>query len=485
MASPEYNLSKTSFIKFEQCSKAFFLYRNFPYLKDKLPIDKQLTFRRGHQVGELAKGLFPGGTDVSALAGNSSDALIKTKELIASKCPVIYEAAFVYKGVLIMADILCLNEGNYQAYEIKSSLKVSETYLKDAYLQYFVLKNSLPGFDDLFLVTFDATYVLEESLDLRKLFKKRSVKEKAEQNLAYFEHRIGEAQTLLEKNSIPDIAIGIHCFRPYTCDFFGTCWKDISRKNSIFNLPFTHKQEIFEWYHQGIRTLEELEDEKIGKSHIRLIKKAILENSPLMQKEAIHRFMHRIREPFAAMDMEVWNPAVPQIKGTRPFDQIPFLIGFYTGESSASLFSGHPGDEREVLAKELVEESKKYASIIVYDKTLEFTILSNLGEQFPALLEDLESIKAKVLDLFDLILHHHYYHPEFGNNLSLKSVSSVLLKDHNYGEVQSGLEAMSVYDSYRAEDNPIHKDLLKQKLLDYCLNDCRAVFELVEFFKTL
>ena len=472
-------------MKFEQCAKAFFLYKNFPFLKDKVPVDRQLTFRRGHDVGELAQGLFPGGTDVSKITKNSAEAVAKTKELVQIKCAVIYEAAFIFRGVLIMVDILCLEGNTYTAYEVKSSLKVSEIYLKDAYLQYFVLKNCLPGFDDLFLVTLDANYVLDQILDLRKLFKRRSVKEKAESNLQYFEHRIREAEDLLEKNSIPDLSIGLQCFKPYTCDFFGNCWKDQNLSNGIFNLPFTHKHELFEWYNQGIRKLEDLSDYKISKPHIRQIKNALLSKQPLIQHDFIKHFLNKIHTPFAAMDMEVWNPAIPQINNSKPFEQIPFLIGFYDGSTSLSLFSEHKTDEREDLARKFIEVSKQYASIVVYDKTLEVTILNNLAERFPELKEALEIAKHKILDLFDLILHHHYYHPGFGNNISLKSVSAQVLPEHNYGQIQSGLEAMSVFDTYRAEDNPIHKEMLKQQLSDYCLNDCMAVFELVGFFKSL
>ena len=135
-----YSISKTSFLKFEQCQKAFFLYKNHPYLRDKVSVDKQLTFKRGHDVGYFAQQLFPGGIDISKETKNVVQALELTATHIETKTPVIYEATFVHNGVLVMADILTLNEGVYNAYEIKSSLKVSETYLKDAYMQYFVIK---------------------------------------------------------------------------------------------------------------------------------------------------------------------------------------------------------------------------------------------------------------------------------------------------------------------------------------------------------
>lgn len=46
--------------------KAFFLYKNHPYLRDSLSKEKQLIFKRGTDVGIFAQQLFPGGIDVTA-----------------------------------------------------------------------------------------------------------------------------------------------------------------------------------------------------------------------------------------------------------------------------------------------------------------------------------------------------------------------------------------------------------------------------------
>src|SRR5687767_12860189 len=73
-----YSISKTSFLKFEQCPKAFFFYKNLPYLRDKPTVDKLLTFKRGHDVGYFGQQLFPGGTDVSKITDSADTALKKT-----------------------------------------------------------------------------------------------------------------------------------------------------------------------------------------------------------------------------------------------------------------------------------------------------------------------------------------------------------------------------------------------------------------------
>ena len=98
MSSP---ISKTAFIKAEQCLKHFYLYKNHPYLRDSLSRDKQFIFKRGTDVGIFAQQLFPDGIDVT-LSEKRDQVLFaqKTIDLIASGVSTIYEATFIYNDLL-------------------------------------------------------------------------------------------------------------------------------------------------------------------------------------------------------------------------------------------------------------------------------------------------------------------------------------------------------------------------------------------------
>jgi hypothetical protein len=484
MSTSTHSISKTSFLKFEQCQKAFFLYKNHPYLRDKLSIDKQLTFKRGHDVGYFAQQIFPGGIDVSKETKNST-AVELTTTLIRNKTPVIYEATFVFNGVLIMVDILVLQDGKYLAYEVKSSIKISEIYIKDACLQYYVLKNVLPDFTDLFLVTLNADYVLKNHIDPKRLFKKRSFKLKAEENLLFFNHRITQAHEVLEQNAIPNVGIGKHCFRPYQCDYFGTCWKDAINEKSIFNLPFIDKDKLFEWYYAGKKNIEQIENELLEKDILTKVKQAFITNEPIVDVEKIKNFLAKITSPMAAMDMEIWSPAIPQLEGTRPFEQVPFLICFYDGVNGFNFFTDLQVDERKVFAQKLIAFSLNYATILVYDKTMEVAAISALIKIYPEFNETLEVIKNKLVDVFDVFLNLSYYHPNFKNNFSLKVVSQSLLDDVNYSKITSGLEAMNYFEQYRLAEDEAQKDQIKTDLVKYCQTDTLATYKMIAFLKQL
>lgn len=483
MSNPGYSISKSSFLKFEQCQKAFFFYKNHPYLRDKITIDKQLTFKRGHDVGYFAQQLFPGGIDISKNTKGSAEGAALTLTHIQNRTEVIYEATFIFQHVLIMVDILHLSDGKYTAYEVKSSMKISETYLKDAYLQYYVLKNTLPGFDDLFLVTLNPDYIREAEIEPKKLFRKRSVKQKAEENFPYFEHQIRAAQQVLEQNIIPNTSIGKQCFRPYQCDYFGTCWKEVLHPDSIFNLPYIDRNKLFEFYSSGIKNIDQLSDTLIEKPAAIQIKNAFVRNEPIVDKQRIRDFLMHIHQPCAAMDMEVWSPAIPQIKGARPFEQVPFLVDFYDGKENSSFFAAHVVDDRRQFAEELLRLSAAYASLVVYDKTMETGVINSLIHNFPDLSEPLGILKTKLVDIFDIFLDLAYYHPAFKSNFSLKIVSSVLLADVHYTKISSGLEAMNYFEQYRLNEEGADKEVLKTELIDYCCTDTEATLKLVDFLR--
>lgn len=474
-------ISKTAFLKFEQCHKAFYFYKKHPYLRDKISIDKQLTFKRGHQVGDLAQTLFPGGIDVSKNSKSSAEGLALTATLVENKTPVIYEATFAYNDALIMVDILCLDNEKYTAYEVKSSFKISEVYLKDACLQYYVLKNALTNLEDLFLVTLNQDYVFENEIEPKKLFKKRSVKTESEKNLPYFENQLFNAQLTLEQNKIPNIAIGKHCFKPYQCDYFSNCWKDTINENSIFNLPLLDKEKLFEWYNSGMRTIDQIGSEHDAKAIIYKIKQAYFDNKAIVDKEKITSFLSKIQSPMTAMDMEMWGPAIPQINGTKPFEQLPYLVCFFDGKKHSNVFLEYAKDDRRLFAELLLENTKGFESILVYDGTMEKMVINGLIKLFADLKPDLEHLKTKFIDIFDIFLEFSYYHPAFKTNFSLKTVAGVLLEDINYSKITSGLEAMAYFDQQRLETNLTEKGIIKQELINYCQTDTLATYQLVDF----
>lgn len=467
-------ISKTSFLKFDQCPKAFFLYKKFPHFRDPITKERQLTFNRGHAVGYAAQQLFPGGIDVAKETANLQEAAALTQELVQKKHPVIYEATFVFNNVLVMVDLLRFHDDAWEAYEVKSSLKITDTYVKDACLQYYVLKNSLDTLRDFFLVNLNSDYVLGDVLDYKTLFKRRSILKDGEKNLHFFEEQVTKMELVLERNAIPDVPIGRHCFSPYACDFMGTCWKGLDNTLSIFNIGKISKDQLFEWYAKGLGTIDKLlpSGEEM-KAETAIQARATMDHKEYIDVKAVKQFLKNIRPKHCFLDMEIWSPAIPYYKGTRPFEQIPFLFSVCHGSEDAPVFDTYmkpiSRDNREEFMWELIKATQRFDHVIVFDKNLEVHIIDQLIALFPHLKKQAEALKEKIVDISLLVTNFHYYHPKFKGNFSLKAVSEIFgASEYKQHDISSGLIAMNAYESLLNEENPILAETIRQQLTDYC-----------------
>lgn len=224
-------LSKSTFIKGYHCLKSLYLHKKRPFLRDRLTAEQRAKFKRGHQVGDLAQDLFPGGIDVSPKSPSQyQKSAARTEELIAKGQDVIYEATFQFDKVLVMLDLLVKTENGWEAYEVKSSKSLSETYYTDAALQYYVIHNSGLKINKFFLVYVDENYRRQDELDIEKYFIKQEVTDDLRSRQAFIGEKIQEELKILKEKHSPKIAVGNHCFSPYKCDFVGFCWKKITEK---------------------------------------------------------------------------------------------------------------------------------------------------------------------------------------------------------------------------------------------------------------
>ena len=477
MKTTFYSINKTSFLKFDQCPKAFFLHKKSPQLKDPVSKEKQMTFKRGHEVGNLAQHLFPGGINVSLETKNLEEAYYLTQQLIEKKQSVIYEATFVFKQTLVMVDILNFNGKFWEAYEVKSSLKISDVYIKDACLQYYVLKNSLAEFNDFYLVTLNADYELKEELNVMELFKKRSIRKDAEKNLIFCESKIEKALLTLEENKVPNLPIGKHCFSPYSCDFLGTCWENTVHKKSIFNIGKTDREQLFNWYNNGITTVDKIPEQMGLHKNIQIQIESISKEKEYVDETNIKNFINSVKTQYCFLDMEVWQAAIPKYYNTKPFEQIPFLYSICYEINNEIMFENYlkpiESDNREIFLIQILLSTAKFETIIVYDKNLEVNILNNLKKLFPEYSAKAQELIFKLTDLSIIIQNFYYYHPKLKSNFSLKAIAEIVSEDSNYNNeaISSGLVAMNVYESLWNESNPIIKETIYDQLKSYCNMD--------------
>lgn len=483
---PGYQLSKSSFVRSVQCLKSFHLYKHHYYLKDPISKDKQAIFNRGIDVGKIAQHLFPGGIDVSPSSVREFDQSVeRTKQLIDSGSEIIYEAAFIFNEVLVAVDLLVKENNLWYAYEVKSSLKISGAYVLDASLQYYVIKNCLPDLKDFFIVTLNTDYILEDELNIQELFRKKSVLFDVKRNLQFIENRINAAKSIIENPKIPDIKIGAQCFKPYVCDFFGSCWKNIPEKN-IFSLNSLGIEKQLELYNEGIIEIKDIDNFNGISDILQKQIKSFQQQTVINDTDKITAFFNQIKFPITFFDIELYTPAVPVFKGTKPYQQLPFLFSVHQLKTdnvdlTHDFFYAAPGsDPREEFVLACIEKLKNVETIIVFDDNLERNVINALIKHFPHHQAALEQIRNKLYDIAPIFTQMHYFDPSCIGSFTLKNLYTKITGDNLFDQLQvsSGTQASYTYNALQTEENELIKKTTEQELIVYCKADTFACAQL-------
>ncbi len=481
-------LSKSSFLKGLQCGKGLYLYKHHHDLADEITEGQQAIFRTGHSVGILAQDLFPGGRDASLndpLKTDQQAAL--TKELIDSGCRIIYEAAFLFDGVLVIADIMVRRGNKWKIYEVKSSTSVKDVNIPDAAVQYYVISNCGLEVDDVSVVYVNNRYIRQGELDIKELFIIESVKERVIEMQGFVKENIKKFKKLLAGKEIPRIGIGPYCSDPYACSFLGYCWKDIP-EHSVFEIAGMQSKKKFALYNDGIVTLKDIPDDyplndaqslqvdgyKNGNSHIDI--------------KAVRDLMDSFSYPLYFLDFETFNPAVPLFDNSRPYQQIPFQYSLHYKETPGSelmhyeFLADAVGDPRVSFLKNLLKDIGKSGDVLVYNKAFESTRLRELAVDFPAYAKRIENVLSRVKDLMVLFRQKQYYTPEMNGSYSIKSVLPALVPEMSYAglEIGEGGMASRAFESLYFEKDVNCVNEVRRQLLEYCGTDTLAMVKIYE-----
>ncbi len=480
-------LSKSTYIRGLQCHKSLYLNKHFQSLRDPLSAKQQAIFKRGHSVGELARKLFPGGID--AFPGSymkSKEWVQKTSELIAAETSVIYEAAFMYNQVLAAVDILVKVEDGWKAYEVKSSVRISPTYIKDASLQYYVISGSGIPLLDFSLVHVNNEYILGDTLEVNRLFAAQSCLKEVQQSREEVAAKVTQLKEVIGSGSAPDVQIGEHCFYPYTCDFKGHCWKHVPEQGSVFDLGGLRKADIFALYHKGRIRMDDLTETDLSSADAKIQLRSFQSRKPHVEKELLQTFISGLVYPLIFMDFETFMPAVPVYKGAHPYEQIPFQYSIHVirlkgAEPEHFEFVAQPGkDPRKEFIESLLQTLGTEGSILAYNATFERSILHYLATLFPEMKTQIGLAIARMSDLMDPFKKRMFYNYTMKGSASIKSVLPALVPGFSYEGLQigDGASAMSAYEDLLYSTDLFEIAETISSLKEYCKMDTLAMIML-------
>jgi len=434
-------------------------------------------------VGDLAKGLFPGGVEIPFDADDFDGMIAQTREWIDRGVEVIYEATFKERGIFAMVDILVRNGERWDLYEVKASAHLKNHYHDDAAIQWYALSEALE-LGRAYLVHINNRYERNGPLRLRRLFRIEDITDEVLSRQETIPHRLQEIESMLHGDE-PSIAIGPHCFEPHACDFRSYCWRDVPAENSVFELSYANGKQ-WQLFAKGIDTIDNIPDDYPLGANASLQVAHHKTGEIKIDKAKIRKFLERIEYPINFFDFETFQEAIPRFDKERPYEQVPFQYSLHILYEDGHLehrefLADENEDPREPLIRRMLEDLTPTGSIVAYNQSFEITQIKNLARHFPRYETELLSLIDRFVDLAYPFQKKLYYHPGFKGGYSIKVVLPTLFphdEELDYaklGSVQNGGDAMETFAKLHLLRDKTLREAIRKDLLAYCRLDTLAM----------
>lgn len=490
------HLSKSLYTRGMQCPKSLWLKKYAPNVLTPPDEAAIARFKTGNAVGDLACELFPDGREVAFDSQNFEKMAEMTRQWLDEGLEHIYEATFIFEGIVVMVDILRQTFDGVEIYEVKSSGSVKEIFLHDVAIQHYVLKQLGYHVVKSHVVHLDHTYVRDDALDLHRLFKIVDVSAEADALQTDIPKTLSEfARHLSDRENEPDIEIGVHCKKPYECDAMHYCWQ-VQRNipnYSIFNIFNLGSANQIALYDRGIVAIEEIPDD----FKMTALQKQKVDNWKAQRihidKEPIKSFLDALTWPVYHLDFETFQQPIPQWKGIRPNQQIPFQYSLHIEHQDGRLehreYLGVEGeDPRRALAARLVSDIPDDVTVLAYYMSFEKGVIETLADSFAEFADHLRKVSANIHDLIIPFSKQHYVTPAMQGSSSIKRVMPALAPEMKtaYQELDSihdGNDAMQAYGTLHLVQDETERRRIRDALLAYCRLDTLSMVKILKKLK--
>lgn len=490
-------LSKSKYCKCVQCKKILWLKKYKP--ECAVQTAKDAVLENGTKVGNLAKGLFGKYEDVE-FDENLNVMIEKTKKLLQSKPNIITEASFCYENNFCSVDILKNDTDGVEIYEVKSSTEVHNIYLDDASYQYFILSNIGFNIKKVCIVYINNQYIRGEKLEIDKLFNIKDITDIAKSKQDEIKNNIRMINTYMQEHNEdnePSTDIGMKCLNPYECEFWCYCTRNLPKPN-VFDIGGgMHKSKKFEKYHEGKISFEDLQNGDLNPKYLEQINFELNNLKPKIEKEAIKTIMESLKYPLYFIDYETYQLAIPEIKGTKPYQQLPFQYSLHiikneNAQIEHKEFLAEIDDSDFVrhFAESMIKDMPENGSVIIYNKSFEPARNNEIARMYPDLKSELERINSNIIDFLEPFKQRKYYTKEMHGSASIKAVLPALypndpeLNYQNLPVVHNGEEASKTFLSLKNKSKKEQEEI-RHALLLYCELDTYAMVKIWEKFKEI
>ena len=495
MSPGTHTLSKSTFVRGCKCLKSLYLYKFHYDLRDEVSQQQQALFDQGHEIGMLARSLFPGGQDATVTPAHDYTASIKRTQRALQSGGTIYEAGFMYNGVYAAADILVIRSDGWYLYEVKSSTTVKEYHTLDAAIQYYILKNLGYPVKQVSLVCINKQYERHGAIEAEKLFSIHDITNEAITLQDYVEDQVEIMQQMLQSGTKPNCKVGRQCNEFYSCDFHGHCWKKIDEAEYPVTAISKIGDRLWELLNKNIYCQSQIPSEyyfRLTPLQRQQISCTLEQTSPPPEIEEVKEFLQQVSQPVSFLDFETIATAIPLFNGTHPYQQVPFQFSVHCDEGTGHFchfeyLGDGKTDPRPELIKQLLACLPPEGSVFVYYMPFERSRLQELAEQFPRYRKQLNAICERLVDLIVPFRNRYVYDYRMNGSACIKSVLPALFPELDYSElsINNGGMASLAYLDLSCLTNKTEIAMIRENLLEYCKLDTWAMVKLYEYLDKL
>jgi len=488
--SRKLSLSKSSYLKGLQCTKLLWTYLHRRELIPAANAAQQHIFDTGHLVGDLAKELYPGGIEVPMDFDDLATTASETSRLLARPWPdqtPIFEASFLvdqrYCRVDVLVPVQEETELRWDLIEVKSSARVKDVNVQDVAFQCDTLQRAGVSLRNLYLMHVDTTYTCGDDFDVQKFFHLEDIGERVQHVLQYVPQTVDRLSQAVAGGD-PDIPLGPHCTKPYTCSLIDHCWSELPDDNVT---DLTYGRALgFDLLNRGIFRLADAPTSELSPRQ-RIQQQAVISGQPHRDPVALRTWLDSLSYPLHHLDFETMNPAVPPFSGVRPFQQVPFQFSLHiqatpgAAPQHVEFIATEPSDPRGALLQAL-HAIGETGTILAWNMSFEKGVLNNLAEVFPDEAEWLAGLNDRLVDLMVPFRSFAYYHPAQKGSCSLKAVLPALTGlDYQHLEIADGNHAAHAYaEAVHGTPAPAAKEKTLSQLLAYCELDTLAMVKILD-----
>jgi len=535
-------ISKSKYVAGLQCLKYLWYIINDPEAIPPFDEVTQFRFQQGHDVGNLAKSLFPGGIDIeyrvdikaelarareltnladpaadqdAATANNNistGDTSTSTVSTIngstITRLP-LFEPAFTYKNAFARADILEPSGTDaWNIIEVKSASSIKDINKHDISFQKYCYEGAGLKIDKCYLMYLNKDFIKDGPIDPHQFFAMDDVTAETEMLQEGVEQKINRMLDAISSASCPETSIGKNCYNPYDCPLKQICWSHLP-KNNVFEL-YRGKDLACYFYQNGIIEISQINETSMLSSIQHMQYRAVTENREIVDRDNIDKFLKKLQYPLYFLDFETFATAIPLFDGLKPYQNIPFQFSchimqapdakpenlyFLAGDDKADPRISFLESLQKVLGYDGNYDNKRLrspatGSILVYYESFEKNILKELAKLFPEHNWWIEDVIERIVDMYEPFGKFYYYNCQQKGSASLKNVLPTLTGiNYDEMEISNGQMASIRYLNItflRGESQPdkIQVEKIRKDLLDYCGLDTEGmIYILRELYK--